>query len=111
MKADPFPAGGPCNAGCATSERPPTHPYPQSTRGVATADDDNDSPRPQRDACGRMSQMAGEGAGDFYSIVVIDFIMSDIQGSLAAPSQGGKACEGSRGPDAYQTHLRSIPPI
>jgi len=37
-----------------------------------------------------MSQMAGEGARDFYSIVVIDFIMLDIRGPLADPSQEGK---------------------
>jgi hypothetical protein len=37
-----------------------------------------------------MSQMAGEGARHFSSIVVIDFIMSDIDSSLADPSQEGK---------------------
>ena len=58
-----------------------------------------------------MSQMVGEGARDFYSIVVIDFIMSDIQGPLAEPSQEGKRAGDREAPDAHQTHLRSIPPI
>ena len=45
-----------------------------------------------------MSQMVGEGARDFYSIVVIDFIMSDIQGPLAEPSQEGKRAGIARPP-------------
>ena len=44
---------------------------------VATADDAR--ARPERDPSGRMSQTANEGARHFYSIVVIDFIMSDIE--------------------------------
>jgi hypothetical protein len=103
MKADPFPTGGSCNAGCASFGRPPTHPHPESMRAVATANDDDDTPRPEPDASGRMSQMAGKGARPFYSIVVIDFIMSDIENSLADPSQEGSVrgiARPGRAPDA-----------
>jgi hypothetical protein len=57
-----------------------------------------------------MSQMAGVGARHFYSIVVIDFIMSDVYEARPRTKPGEKARGRLRpgGPDTRQT--RSQPP-